>query len=159
MAEFTHFTSSGDAHMVDVGGKPETHRVAVAQGYIEMEPATLGLIVSGGHTKGDVLGIARLAGIMASKKTADTVPLCHPITLSRVVVDFETDIPLNRVHCVARTETVSRTGVEMEALNAVQAALLTIYDMCKALDRGMVINAVCVTEKSGGRSGDWKRTV
>lgn len=143
--------------MVDVGPKAETHRVAIAQGRIEMRPETLQLIVTGGHKKGDVLGIARIAGIMAAKKTADLIPLCHPIPLSRVVVDFTTHTAQGAVVCTAQAETVSRTGVEIEALNAVQIALLTIYDMCKAVDRGMTISAVGLSEKSGGRSGHWTR--
>lgn len=153
----THFDAKGDAHMVDVGEKEPTHRAAVARGYIEMEPATLALVVEGGHKKGDVLGIARVAGIMATKRTADIVPLCHPIGLSRVVVDLEPDPQANRINCTARAETISRTGVEMEALHAVQAALLTVYDMCKAVDRGMTMSGVQLVEKIGGRSGHWLR--
>ena len=157
MPNLTHFTAEGDAHMVDVGEKPETHRIAVAAGRIAMESSTLAQIAGGGHKKGDVLGIARIAGSMAAKRTADVIPLCHPIPLSRVVVDFLLVETENYVECTATAETVSRTGVEMEALNAVQAALLTIYDMCKAVDRGMRITDVMLLEKSGGRSGDWKR--
>ena len=157
MPKLTHFTADGDAHMVDVGSKPETHRVAVATGRIEMEASTLDLIERGGHKKGDVLGIARIAGIMAAKRTSEVIPLCHPIPLSRVVVDFVVEPSSSQVACTATAETVSRTGVEMEALNAVQAALLTIYDMCKAVDRGMRITDVMLLEKSGGRSGDWTR--
>ena len=157
MPKLTHFTADGDAHMVDVGSKPETHRVAVATGRIEMEASTLDLIERGGHKKGDVLGIARIAGIMAAKRTSEVIPLCHPIPLSRVVVDFIVEPSSSQVECTATAETVSRTGVEMEALNAVQAALLTIYDMCKAVDRGMRITDVMLLEKSGGRSGDWTR--
>ena len=157
MPKLTHFTADGDAHMVDVGSKPETHRVAVATGRIEMEASTLVLIERGGHKKGDVLGIARIAGIMAAKRTSEVIPLCHPIPLSRVVVDFVVEPSSSQVECTATAETVSRTGVEMEALNAVQAALLTIYDMCKAVDRGMRITDVMLLEKSGGRSGDWTR--
>ncbi len=157
MPKLTHFTADGDAHMVDVGSKPETHRVAVATGRIEMEASTLDLIERGGHKKGDVLGIARIAGIMAAKRTSEVIPLCHPIPLSRVVVDFVVKPSSSQVECTATAETVSRTGVEMEALNAVQAALLTIYDMCKAVDRGMRITDVMLLEKSGGRSGDWTR--
>ena len=157
MPKLTHFTADGDAHMVDVGSKPETHRVAVATGRIEMEASTLDLIERGGHKKGDVLGIARIAGIMAAKRTSEVIPLCHPIPLSRVVVDFVVEPSSSQVECTATAETVSRTGVEMEALNAVQAALLTIYDMCKAVDRGMRITDVMLLEKSGGRSGDWTR--
>ena len=157
MSELTHFSPAGEAHMVDVGGKDVTHRVAVAEGCIVMEPATLELITSGGHKKGDVLGIARVAGIMASKRTAELVPLCHPIAISKVAVDLEPEAGQHRVRCRARVETQGKTGVEMEALTAVQVALLTIYDMCKAVDRGMTIDGVRLVEKSGGRSGHWKR--
>lgn len=157
MSELTHFNPAGEAHMVDVGGKDVTHRVAVAEGCIVMEPATLELITSGGHKKGDVLGIARVAGIMASKRTAELVPLCHPIAISKVAVDLEPEAGQHRVRCRARVETQGKTGVEMEALTAVQVALLTIYDMCKAVDRGMTIDGVRLVEKSGGRSGHWKR--
>ena len=156
MAEFTHFNARGEAHMVDVGGKAHTRRVAVAAGTIRMQPDTLQLIVGGGHKKGDVLGIARVAGIMAAKKTADLVPLCHPITLTRVDIGLEIDTAAARVRCTATAETVGPTGVEMEALCAVQVALLTVYDMCKAVDRGMIIDGVGLLEKRGGRSGHWK---
>ena len=149
----THFDSQGQVHMVDVGQKPATARVARASGSIHMEAATLALIQSGSHKKGDVLGIARIAGIMASKRTADLIPLCHPIALTRVTVDFE--IGNQCVMCEARAETVGPTGVEMEALTAVQIALLTIYDMCKAVDRGMAITDVKLLEKVGGKSGHW----
>jgi len=157
MSELTHFNAAGEAHMVDVGAKDVTHRVAVAEGRIRMHPDTLKLIKEGGHKKGDVLGIARVAGIMASKRTADLVPLCHPIPLTRVEIDLlpSDDEPL--VLCSGRAETRGQTGVEMEALCAVQVALLTIYDMCKAVDRGMCIEAVRLLEKSGGRSGHWVR--
>jgi cyclic pyranopterin phosphate synthase len=157
MSELTHFNAAGEAHMVDVGAKEETHRVAVAAGRIRMQPETLGLIKAGGHKKGDVLGIARVAGIMAAKRTADLVPLCHPIPLTRVELDLSIDEENNRVDCQARAETRGRTGVEMEALCAVQVALLTVYDMCKAVDRGMSIDAVRLLEKAGGRSGHWMR--
>jgi len=158
MAELTHFNARGEAHMVDVGEKAHTHRVAVAAGTIRMQPETLQLVLGGGHKKGDVLGIARVAGIMAAKRTADLVPLCHPIALTRVDVAFEADPAVDEecVRCRATTETVGPTGVEMEALCAVQVALLTVYDMCKAVDRGMVIESVRLLEKSGGRSGHWK---
>jgi cyclic pyranopterin phosphate synthase len=158
MAELTHFNARGEAHMVDVGGKAATHRVAVAAGTIRMDPETLRLIVGGGHKKGDVLGIARVAGIMAAKRTSELVPLCHPIALTRVDVAFEADPAVDDecVRCIATAETVGPTGVEMEALCAVQIALLTIYDMCKAVDRGMVIEHVRLLEKRGGRSGHWK---
>ncbi|WP_090435596.1 cyclic pyranopterin monophosphate synthase MoaC [Pseudoduganella sp. R-31] len=152
----THFDAAGQAHMVDVGAKAETHRIAVATGSIRMKPETLALILSGTAKKGDVLGIARIAAIMASKRTADLVPLCHPLALTRVAVDFTTDEPSNTVHCRAQVETYGKTGVEMEALTAVQVGLLTVYDMCKAVDRGMVMTDIRVTEKAGGKSGDWK---
>lgn len=158
MNELTHFNEAGDAHMVDVGDKPVTHRVAVAAGEISMQPDTLAMIVGGEHKKGDVLGIARVAGIMASKKTSELVPLCHPIGLTHAEINFEVDETNHRVHCEARTETRSQTGVEMEALTALQVALLTIYDMCKAVDRGMVMSNVRLLEKSGGKSGDYKAT-
>ncbi len=152
----THFDAAGQAHMVDVGAKAETQRIAVATGSIRMKPETLALILSGTAKKGDVLGIARIAAIMASKRTADLVPLCHPLALTRVAVDFTTDEPSNSVHCRAQVETYGKTGVEMEALTAVQVGLLTVYDMCKAVDRGMVMTDIRVTEKAGGKSGDWK---
>ena len=155
--ELTHIESAGEAHMVDVGPKPATHRVAVAEGTIRMAPATLRLIVEGGHKKGDVLGVARVAGIMASKRTADLVPLCHPIALTRVELDLEPHDDPPSVHCRARAETVGPTGVEMEALTAVQVALLTVYDMCKAVDRGMTLTDIRLLEKSGGKSGTWRR--
>lgn len=157
MSELTHFNAEGEAHMVDVGGKPETHRVAVAEGFISMQATTLGLIEAGGHRKGDVLGIARVAGIMAAKRTADLVPLCHPLPLSHVDITFEVQSDPPRVRCEVRAETVGRTGVEMEALTATQVCLLTIYDMCKAVDRGMRMEGIGLTAKSGGRSGDWRR--
>jgi cyclic pyranopterin phosphate synthase len=153
----SHFDARGQAHMVDVGDKNATHRVAVASGHIRMQPATLQLIVDGGHKKGDVLGIARIAGIMAAKKTSELVPLCHPIPLTHVSIEFETDTAESRVNAIARAETHGQTGVEMEALCAVQNALLTIYDMCKAVDRGMLIGEVRLEHKSGGKSGQWDR--
>ncbi|HTH11523.1 MAG TPA: cyclic pyranopterin monophosphate synthase MoaC [Acidovorax sp.] len=149
----THFDAQGQAHMVDVGSKASTHRVAIASGRIEMQPETLALIESGTAKKGDVLGIARIAGIMGAKKTSELIPLCHPLALTRVAVDFELLKDRHSVQCIATVETVGPTGVEMEALTAVQVALLTIYDMCKAVDRGMVIAEVRVLEKSGGKSG------
>ena len=152
----THFDAAGQAHMVDVGAKAETHRIAVATGSIRMKPETLALILSGTAKKGDVLGIARIAAIMASKRTADLVPLCHPLALTRVAVDFTTDEADSAVHCRAQVETYGKTGVEMEALTAVQVGLLTVYDMCKAVDRGMTMTDIRVTEKAGGKSGDWK---
>jgi cyclic pyranopterin phosphate synthase len=151
----THFDAAGQAHMVDVGAKADTHRIAVAAGSIRMLPATLALIASGAAKKGDVLGIARTAAIMATKRTSDLIPLCHPLAITRVAVDFEIDEAASKVHCRAQVETVGKTGVEMEALTAVQVGLLTIYDMCKAADRGMVMTDVRVLEKQGGKSGDW----
>ncbi|WP_209587200.1 cyclic pyranopterin monophosphate synthase MoaC [Massilia sp. UBA6681] len=151
----THFDATGQAHMVDVGAKQDTHRIAVAAGTIRMKPETLALIQSGNAKKGDVIGIARIAAIMASKRTSDLVPLCHPLPITRVAVDFEVDAAASSVHCRAQVETIGKTGVEMEALTAVQVGLLTIYDMCKAVDRGMVMTNVRVLEKHGGKSGDW----
>lgn len=157
MAELTHFNAAGAAHMVDVGDKDETARRAVAEGIIRLQPATLALIEAGGHAKGDVLGIARIAAIMGAKRTADLVPLCHPIALTRVEVDLTPRRDDPAILCRATVETRGRTGVEMEALCAVQVALLTIYDMCKAADRGMIIDSVRLIEKSGGRTGHWCR--
>lgn len=157
MQAFTHFDESGAAHMVDVGHKAITERLARAEGLIEMEPATLDMILAGTHRKGDVLGIARLAGIMASKKTADLIPLCHPLSLSHVSLQLEPEPARHRVRCIATVKTTGQTGVEMEALTAVQVALLTIYDMCKAVDRGMTMQGIRLLEKSGGKSGDWQR--
>ncbi len=141
--------------MVDVSAKPETHRVATACGSIQMQSATLALITSGQAQKGDVLGIARIAAIQASKRTAELIPLCHPLPLTHVNVSFEIDAPKNQIHCTVSAETLGRTGVEMEALTAVQIGLLTIYDMCKAVDRGMVMGGIQVLTKRGGKSGDW----
>jgi cyclic pyranopterin phosphate synthase len=159
MSTLTHFDAQGQAHMVDVAAKVATHRVAVAQGRIEMQPATLDLIASGSAKKGDVLGIARIAGIQGAKRTSDLIPLCHPIALTRVAVDFAVlpadDQQAAQVRCTATTETVGPTGVEMEALTAVQVALLTIYDMCKAVDRSMTITDVRLLEKHGGKSGSF----
>ena len=143
--------------MVDIHAKNITQRQAIASGRIVMQPQTLQLIIDGQHKKGDVLGIARIAGIMASKKTADLIPLCHPLALTHVSIEFELDIPQAAIECQATTATQGQTGVEMEALLAVQIALLTIYDMCKAVDRGMVISAVQLQAKSGGKSGNWQR--
>ncbi|MDP3139581.1 MAG: cyclic pyranopterin monophosphate synthase MoaC [Burkholderiaceae bacterium] len=152
----THFDAQGQAHMVDVAGKASTHRIAIASGRIVMRPGTLALIRSGSAKKGDVLGIARIAGIQAAKKTSDLIPLCHPLALTRVALDFALDeMPDSVVICTATVETVGPTGVEMEALTAVQVALLTVYDMCKAVDRGMVITDVRVMEKKGGKSGHY----
>jgi cyclic pyranopterin phosphate synthase len=153
--QLTHFDTTGQAHMVDVGAKAETHRIAVATGTIRMKPETLAIILSGSAKKGDVLGIARIAAIMGAKRTSDLVPLCHPLALTRVTVDFETDEAASAVHCRAQVETYGKTGVEMEALTAVQVGLLTVYDMCKAVDRGMVMSEIRVREKHGGKSGDW----
>jgi cyclic pyranopterin phosphate synthase len=151
----THFDANGQAHMVDVGTKAATHRIAVAQGRIVMNPSTLTLILEGTAKKGDVLGAARIAGIMAAKRTSDLVPLCHPLALTRVAIDFTPDVANSTVNCLATVETVGVTGVEMEALMAVQIALLTIYDMCKAVDRGMAMTDIRVTEKHGGKSGSF----
>ena len=155
--QLTHFDSQGQAHMVDVGSKQQTHRVAVSSGLIRMAPSTLELILSGGHRKGDVLGIARIAGIMAAKKTSDLVPLCHPLPLSHVSIEFEADSGQSLLIARVRCETRGQTGVEMEALCAVQTALLTVYDMCKAVDRGMIIDRVQLEHKSGGKSAEWNR--
>ena len=152
----THFDASGQAHMVDVSAKAETHRVARAGGSITMLPATLELIRSGQAKKGDVIGIARIAAIQGAKRTSDLIPLCHPLPITRVVVDFEIDESSHSLHCTAQVETLGRTGVEMEALTAVQVGLLTVYDMCKAADRGMVMGHIRVLEKSGGKSGRYK---
>ena len=157
MTQFTHFDESGQAHMVDVGSKPSTVRVAVAEGCILMANETLKMILEKGHKKGDVLAVARIAGIMASKKTADLIPLCHPLSLTHVAIDLA---PLSEgvgIHCRVEAETKGQTGVEMEALTAVQVTLLTIYDMCKAVDRGMVMTDIRLLQKSGGQSGDWSR--
>ena len=157
--ELTHFDATGQAHMVDVGSKEDTRRSAVAAGTIRMQPATLALIISGNAKKGDVLGIARIAAIMGAKRTSDLIPLCHPLALTRVTVDFEVDEAANSVHCRAQVDTTGKTGVEVEALTSVQIGLLTIYDMCKAVDRGMVMTNVRVLEKHGGKSGDWHAEV
>lgn len=154
----SHFNAAGEAHMVDVGAKAVTQRSAVCEGYITMLPATLALIIAGNHKKGDVLGVARLAGIMASKKAADLVPLCHPLPLTHVDIQLLPQSELQRVYCQTTVKTTGQTGVEIEALLATQISLLTIYDMCKAVDRGMVIAAVRLLEKSGGQSGHWQLT-
>ena len=151
----THFDPHGQAHMVDVAAKPETHRSALAVGSIHMQPATLALISQGNAKKGDVIGIARIAAIQAAKRCAELIPLCHPLPLTRVAVDFQVDAAASAVHIRVQAETVGRTGVEMEALTAVQIGLLTIYDMCKAADRGMVMGDIRLLEKHGGKSGDW----
>lgn len=155
MSELTHFDAAGQAHMVDVAAKPETHRVAVAAGRIRMLPATFARLAGGAAQKGDVLGVARLAGIMAAKQTGTLIPLCHPIPLTRVTIEFALDEAGSSVACTATTETVGRTGVEMEAMTAASVALLTIYDMLKAVDRGMAIESVRLIEKRGGKSGHW----
>jgi cyclic pyranopterin phosphate synthase len=162
MNSLTHFDALGQAHMVDVASKTSTHRTGVAGGRIEMQPATLALIVAGNAKKGDVLGIARVAGIMAAKKTSDLIPLCHPLALTRIAIDFEIvrehEAVAGCIFCKATVETVGPTGVEMEALVAVQVALLTVYDMCKAVDRGMTITGVKLLEKHGGKSGSFRAT-
>ena len=155
--KLTHFNEQGDVHMVDVGDKKITKRKAVAQGRISMQPTTLEMIQKGEHKKGDVLSVARIAGIMAAKKTSELIPLCHPLMLTKIELDFEVEESNNAVVCQATTETSERTGVEMEALTSVQVALLTIYDMCKAVDRGMEMDQVYLTHKSGGKSGEWNR--
>ena len=151
----THFDAQGEAHMVDVAGKAETHRVARAEGVIRMQRATFDLIALGQAKKCDVIAVARIAAIQGAKRTAELVPLCHPLPITRVTVDFELDAEHSLVRCTAQVETFGRTGVEMEALTAVQVGLLTVYDMCKAADRGMVMDGIRVLAKSGGRSGDW----
>ncbi|GJL81417.1 MAG: cyclic pyranopterin monophosphate synthase accessory protein [marine bacterium B5-7] len=155
--KLTHFDDHGAAHMVDVGTKDVTARKAVARGSILMNSKTLDMIIKGDHKKGDVLGIARIAAIMAAKKTADLIPLCHPLMLTRVAVEFAHDVSPSAIHCTVTTETRERTGVEMEAIIAVQAGLATIYDMCKAVDRGMTISNIQLIEKTGGKSGHWTR--
>ncbi len=157
MSELTHFDQQGQAHMVDVSDKASTTRVAVAQGRIVMQPSTLALIAEGRAGKGDVLGVARIAAIQGAKRTADLIPLCHPLALSKVAVEFELDEAASAVVCRVTVQTVGPTGVEMEALTAVQVGLLTIYDMCKAADRGMVMTDVGLLEKVGGKSGHWVR--
>ncbi|MDP2903792.1 MAG: cyclic pyranopterin monophosphate synthase MoaC [Methylovulum sp.] len=155
MTLLTHFNPSGEAHMVDVGEKPISQRIAVTEGYITMQPETLKLIIDGGHKKGDVLAIARIAGIMASKKTADLIPLCHPLPITHVEINLNAETGYSRIRCQTTVKTNGQTGVEMEALTATTCALLTIYDMCKAVDRGMVIQSVQLLEKNGGKSGHW----
>jgi len=156
MNKLTHFDTSGQAHMVNVGDKPITHRIAIASGKITMLPETFNMVNAGTHKKGDVLGIARIAGIQASKKTSDLIPLCHPLALTHVSLSFESNPNESSIYCQVRAETTGPTGVEMEALTAVQVALLTIYDMCKAVDRGMVMGDIKLLEKSGGKSGEWR---
>ena len=156
--QLSHFDNSGQAHMVDVGDKPNSKRLAVANGTINMLPATLTLILKGDAKKGDVLGIARIAAIMGTKRTADLIPLCHPIALTKVTITFDIDEKHTNIICTAACETTGQTGVEMEALTAVSIGLLTIYDMCKAVDRGMTITNIKLLEKHGGKSGDWLAT-
>jgi cyclic pyranopterin monophosphate synthase len=151
----THFDAQGQAHMVDVSAKAETHRTARASGVIRMRPETFALIAGGQAKKGDVIGVARIAAIQAAKRTSELIPLCHPLPITRVTVEFELDAAGSAVRCIAQVETLGRTGVEMEALTAVQIGLLTVYDMCKAADRGMVMGEIRVLEKRGGKSGDW----
>ena len=153
--KLTHFDERGAARMVDVAGKPETHRVAVAAGTIRMQPATLAIVLAGTAKKGDVLGVARIAAIQAAKRASDLIPLCHPVPLTSVAVDFTADEKNARIECRARVECTARTGVEMEALTAVQIGLLTIYDMCKAVDRGMTMGDIRLVEKHGGKSGSY----
>lgn len=157
MDKLTHLDKAGEAHMVDVGDKAITRRIAVAEGRIQVQSETLKLISRGGHKKGDVLSVARVAGIMAAKKTADLIPLCHPLALTHVEIELQPLPEENCVYCRATVETRERTGVEMEALMAVEIALLTVYDMCKAVDRGMTLSEIRLMEKSGGRSGTWTR--
>ncbi|MEO6697362.1 MAG: cyclic pyranopterin monophosphate synthase MoaC [Gammaproteobacteria bacterium] len=156
MRKLTHLNPAGEAHMVDVGEKPATRRRARAEGRIHMKPETLALIDEGGHGKGDVLGVARIAAIMAAKKTAELIPLCHPLPLSKVEIEFELRPDEQTVYCRATVETTAQTGVEMEALTAVQIGLLTVYDMCKSVDRAMSLEGIRLLEKSGGRSGEWR---
>ncbi|MBK8452928.1 MAG: cyclic pyranopterin monophosphate synthase MoaC [Thiofilum sp.] len=159
MSDLTHFNAQGEAHMVDVGAKAATHRIAIAKGEIHMQPTTLDKILAGEHKKGDVLGIARIAGIMAAKRTAELIPLCHPLALTHIHIDFIPESsPHTRVSCSVQVETTGQTGVEMEALTAVNVALLTIYDMCKAVDKGMILSNIRLVEKQGGRSGHWQAT-
>jgi cyclic pyranopterin phosphate synthase len=158
MTKFTHFDESGAAHMVDIGAKLPSERLAIAEGFIEMHPETVAMIEERTHKKGDVLGIARIAGIMASKRTAELIPLCHPVALSHVSIELEAGSAPTGIHCKAVACTTGPTGVEMEALTAVHVTLLTIYDMCKAVDRGMTMHSIRLLEKSGGRSGHWLRS-
>lgn len=151
----THFDTRGQAHMVDVAAKAETHRVARAAGTIRMLPATLALIAAGSAKKGDVLGVARIAAIQAAKRTSELIPLCHPLPITRVAVELALEPEAAQLRCTAQVETFGRTGVEMEALTAVQVGLLTVYDMCKAVDRGMVMDGIRLLRKSGGKSGEW----
>lgn len=158
MSNLTHFDKSGNAHMVDVGEKQATSRVAIAEGFISVSEQTFETIMSGTAKKGDVLGVARIAGIMAAKRTSDIIPLCHPISLTKCNIEFNPDKEKSKIYCICETACTGQTGVEMEALHAVSAALLTIYDMCKAIDRGMIIENIQLVKKSGGASGTWIRT-
>jgi cyclic pyranopterin phosphate synthase len=155
-AQLSHFDASGQAHMVDVGAKAETARRAVATGRIKMLPHTLDLVRQGNAKKGDVIGIARIAAIQGAKRTSELIPLCHPLPLTRLAGDFDIDEQESSIHCIATAETLGRTGVEMEALTAVSVALLTLYDMLKAVDRGMRMGDICLLEKEGGKSGSWR---
>lgn len=157
--ELTHFDTAGQAHMVDVGQKQESHRIAIAKGHIRLQAATLQIVSEGSAKKGDVIGIARIAAIMAAKRCSDLIPLCHPLPLTRIAVDFQIDSDKNQITCIAQVETVGKTGVEMEALTAVQIGLLTIYDMCKAVDKRMVISDTRIIEKQGGKSGNWQSLI
>lgn len=157
MSDLTHFDAQGQAHMVDIGGKATTERIAIASGKISMSAASFEKVLNGSSHKGDVLGIARLAGIMAAKSTGQLIPLCHPIGLTRVALEFEPDPARHQIRCIATTQTCGQTGVEMEAMTAVSIALLTIYDMLKAIDRGMVLHQIQLEEKRGGKSGNWSR--
>ena len=158
MNDLTHFNEKGQAHMVDVGDKSETHRIAVCEGFISMHDETLKRVAEGSHKKGDVLGIARIAAIMAAKKTPDLIPLCHPLMLTHIDIEFTLQPEFSRIRCKASVETHGQTGVEMEALTAVQIGLLTIYDMCKAIDKGMCMNNIRLLEKRGGKSGTWRNS-
>jgi cyclic pyranopterin phosphate synthase len=158
MADFTHFNAEGEAHMVNVGDKPSTKRRAIAEGRISMHPETLQMILSGGHKKGDVLGVARIAGIMAAKRAPELIPLCHPLSLTTIEIDLIPEEEIHAIHCRTLVETIGQTGVEIEALCATQITLLTVYDMCKAADRGMAINDIRLLEKHGGKSGIWRLT-
>ena len=155
MSQLNHFNRQGEAHMVDIGAKVTSQRLAIAEGHIQMQTATLTKILEGDNKKGDVLGIARIAGIMAAKKTADLVPLCHPLALNKVEITLQADPQLCGIYCRAEVAVAGKTGVEMEALTAVQISLLTIYDMCKAVDKNMVMGNIRLLKKSGGKSGDW----
>jgi cyclic pyranopterin phosphate synthase len=159
MNALTHFNQSGEAHIVDVGDKPVSQRIAVTEGFIVMLPETLKLILEVGHKKGDVLAIARIAGIMACKKTADLIPLCHPLPITHIDIGLSAETEHNRIRCQVTVKTTGQTGVEMEALTATACTLLTIYDMCKAVDRGMEIQAIRLLEKQGGKSGLWSNSL